>query len=60
MSDRWSRYLELWRRDPRRDVDEELRFHIDSRIADLTARGLPVEEARRQAAAEFGDLHVVR
>ena len=34
---------------------EELRFHIDSRAADLQARGLPLEQARRQARREFGN-----
>ena len=41
MSDRWLRYFELPRRDPRRDVDDEIRFHLEERIADLVRQGLP-------------------
>ena len=39
-----------------RDVDEEITFHLDSRVRELTAQGQPEHEARRQAEAEFGDL----
>jgi len=64
MSDRagsnWVRYLEFWRRDPRRDVDDEIQFHLDARIADLIARGLTPADARRRATDEFGDARAVR
>jgi len=36
------------------EIDKELRFHIDSRIADLVAEGLTPEEARRRTRLEFG------
>jgi hypothetical protein len=45
-----------WRRDTRRDVDDELRFHFDARIADLMAQGLTVEAARERAVREFGNV----
>src|SRR6476646_3940865 len=54
MSDRWLRYLEFWRRDPRRDVDDEIAFHLEERVADLVARGMTADDARRRATAEFG------
>ena len=38
----------------RREVEQEFQFHIDSYIEDLIRRGLPEEEARRQANAEIG------
>ena len=60
MSDRRLRYFEFWRRDPRRDVDDEIEFHLEARIADLVAKGLPLDEARRRATAEFGDARAVR
>ena len=60
MSDRRLRYFEFWRRDPRRDVDDEIEFHLEARIADLVARGLPLDDARRRATAEFGDARAVR
>ena len=39
-----------------RDLDRELRYHLDRHIEDLRARGLDDEEARRQAALEFGSV----
>jgi predicted permease len=36
-------------------VRDELRFHLDMRIADLMQAGLTETEARREAAREFGD-----
>src|ERR1043165_2060768 len=42
------------------EIDDEIRFHIESRIADLTARGATPEQARRQAEAEYGDLRASR
>lgn len=38
------------------DVAEEMRFHIDSRIADLCREGLSPEDARARAVLEFGDV----
>jgi putative ABC transport system permease protein len=49
-----------WRRDVRRDIEDELRFHFDARIAELVRHGLTPEDARRRAVAEFGDLDEVR
>ncbi|HEY2856269.1 MAG TPA: ABC transporter permease [Gemmatimonadaceae bacterium] len=43
-----------------RDVDTELSFHLDMRIAELRAHGLTEEAARQQAMAEFGDLNFTR
>ena len=39
-----------------RDLDRELRYHLDRRVEDLMGRGLPEAEARRQAALEFGGI----
>jgi predicted permease len=41
--------------DIRTDIDDELRFHLDMRIADLIRDGLAEHDARAQAAREFGD-----
>ena len=60
MTPSWRRYLTFWRADVHRDVDEELRFHFDERIADLVATGLTPADARRQALEEFGDVDAVR
>ena len=56
----WWRYRHFWRRSVPRDVDDELRFHFESRVEDLAARGMTPDEARAQAAAEFGDVADVR
>ena len=39
-----------------RDMDAELRFHIESYAEDLARSGLPREEALRRARVEFGGL----
>ena len=43
-----------------RDVDDELAFHFESRIAELVRGGMSDDEARRVASAEFGDVREVR
>ncbi|MDQ3996710.1 MAG: ABC transporter permease, partial [Gemmatimonadota bacterium] len=53
------RYLRLdLRRGARLDEDiaAELRFHVDSRIEDLVARGRRADVAREEALREFGDV----
>lgn len=47
-------------RSAQRDVDEEIDFHIASRIADLVRGGMSIDEARRLAEQEFGDMRRVR
>jgi putative ABC transport system permease protein len=43
------------------DVDEELRFHLDLRAAELAAqRGLDPEAARAEALRQFGDVEDAR
>lgn len=42
------------------EVDQELRFHIDSRVEELAGAGIPLEQARAQAQREFGDLSAAR
>ena len=42
------------------DVDEELRFDLDMRAAELEREGLPPADARTRAIAEFGDLERTR
>jgi predicted permease len=43
-----------------RQLDSELRFHLEQRTAELTASGLPPEEARRRARIEFGGVEGVK
>jgi predicted permease len=39
-----------------REMDTELRFHIEARAADLVRNGVPREKALRQARIEFGGI----
>jgi hypothetical protein len=56
----WRRLFRFWRADPAADVDAELRFHFEQKVADLVARGRAPDDARAQAEAEFGDVDAVR
>jgi predicted permease len=41
------------RRSLERGLDRELQYHVDRRVADLTAAGVPEDEARRAVAIEL-------
>ena len=56
----WRRLLRLRFGRTERDVDDEVRFHIAERVADLEALGETPEEARTHALEEFGDVDTVR
>jgi putative ABC transport system permease protein len=43
-----------------RQMDEEMRFHIEARAADLVKSGLPPQEALRQARLEFGGIETAK
>ncbi|HET7565649.1 MAG TPA: ABC transporter permease [Gemmatimonadaceae bacterium] len=43
-----------------REVDDELRFHLEARAEALIASGLTADEAHEQAVREFGDVHDAR
>ncbi|AHG89754.1 permease [Gemmatirosa kalamazoonensis] len=47
-------------RPARAEVDDELAFHIERRVADYVARGMSPEAARTAALARLGDLEGVR
>ena len=52
----WRRYLRFWGSDVDADVEDELRFHLEMRVRDYEARGMPPDEARRAALQRIGDL----
>src|SRR3954468_2994031 len=56
----WRRYLRFWRSSVDADLDDELRFHFDERVAALVSERLTSEEARRVAEREFGDVVAIR
>jgi len=43
-----------------REVDEEIRFHLDSRTDELTRAGMTAAAARERAEAEYGDADASR
>lgn len=43
----------------RRDVTDEIGFHLEMRTREFIERGMPPEEARRAAAASFGDVAAI-
>lgn len=42
------------------DIDTELNFHLEMRVAELVGQGLTPEEAARRAREEFGDVEFTR
>src|SRR6185503_10529612 len=56
----WRRYLRFWKSDPRADAEEELSFHIESRIAEFRAMGMSEEAAHAEAMRRFGDVQRTR
>jgi len=56
---RWLRSLGQ-RRAVKREIDDELRFHIEKRTAENIAAGMSPEEAARVARKRFGNLQSVR
>ncbi len=43
-----------------RDVDEEVRFHIEKKVERLIANGMNKDEARRAALRKFGNVEGVK
>ena len=60
---RTDRCLQLTRRSRRRiaeEIDAELALHLELRTAELVAAGMRVEDARREAERDFGDLEYTK
>ncbi|MGE5727274.1 MAG: ABC transporter permease, partial [Gemmatimonas sp.] len=51
------RYLRFWRADPRRDVDDELEFHLAMRAEEFQKSGMNREDAERATRDRFGDVN---
>jgi putative ABC transport system permease protein len=43
-----------------REMDEEMRFHIEAYAADLVSHGVPQQEALRRARLEFGGMEMTK
>jgi putative ABC transport system permease protein len=50
----------LRRRSVKSDVDEELNLHLEMRIDELAASGMPRDDARAEAIRQFGDIEATR
>ena len=48
------------RKNLQRELDEEIRFHIDMKVKDLLDQGLPEDEARYAALREFGNRSLTK
>jgi predicted permease len=53
-------WLPWKRRRLERDLQRELRYHVDRRVDDLKRSGMDATESRRQVALEFGGITQVR
>jgi putative ABC transport system permease protein len=56
----WRRYLSFWGVRAASDLDDELRFHLEMRIADFRRRGMSDADARAEAMRRLGELEPVR
>jgi len=56
----WRRYLRFWGHDPERDLDDELRFHLEARYEEYVAAGMNPAAARSEAERRFGSVDAVR
>lgn len=52
----WRRHDRLHGPDCKSDVEHELRFHLESKVEELIARGWTAEAAQREAERQFGNL----
>jgi hypothetical protein len=50
------RYRDFIRPNPRRELEDELRFHLETEVEELIAAGRAPAEARQEALAKFGDV----
>jgi macrolide transport system ATP-binding/permease protein len=56
----WTRLRFLMSPKPKREIDDELQFHIERQTQEYIATGMTPQEARRKAVVEFGGIESVR
>ena len=59
MADRYRREFRLWGSTPDRDADDEIRFHLEMRVAELVEAGMTEAAARAEATRVFGSTSAV-
>lgn len=52
----WRRYWRFWGANAEADLDEEMAFHVQSRVDEYVAAGMDAASARRTALAQFGNV----
>ena len=50
------RYRDFIRPNPRRELEDEMRFHLETEVEELIAVGRSPAEARQEALAKFGNV----
>ena len=50
----------MWRRSRDRELDEELRYHVERQIEVNIRGGMSADEARRRALLQFGNVPLVK
>jgi macrolide transport system ATP-binding/permease protein len=56
----WTRLRFLMSPKPKREIDDELQFHIERQTQEYIATGMTPQEAGRRAVVEFGGIESVR
>jgi hypothetical protein len=56
----WRRYLRFWGSNPEGGVDDDFRFHLESKIDELRAIGFAPEDTRREALRQYGPIPAAR
>ena len=56
----WRRYDRLTGSDPVADVKDGLRFHIESKVDELVAKGWRPEAPHEEAERQFGNILAVK
>jgi len=56
----WRRYARLFGADARADVEDELRFHLQAKVDELTRQGWDPAAAQAEAERQFGDVGEIR
>ena len=57
---KWRRYLRFWSGNLEGDLDDEFRFHLETEVEELVARGMTRDTARIEALRRFGDIDAYR
>ncbi|MGV3707928.1 MAG: ADOP family duplicated permease [Gemmatimonas sp.] len=60
LSKGWRRLTQVWKPQTVSNIDDELQFHFEQKIAEFQEQGATFEAARARAVEEFGDVQRVK